>query len=364
MSVSYRKGKFVVDTNWPDGIRTRFRRPTEEKASELDLEIQLSITRGSWSNVRAAIQMGDKNPGKFASCLFGDIADLYYSDHVQTHNRSAYSKKGFLERFKNSWGRLSFGSMTLQHVDKYIAARKKDGVKNSTINRELSTLRHLYEWGIKRGFVERNPMARMEKLEEQEWAGPKPTDEVIQAVFAKLDPLFLPIYIVMRETGARRDEILSLQHWQIDRENGVVTFAKRTKNGKCTVAPLTQRALEAIDSIPVLPGCPYIFYNPKTGTRWFDARKPWVDARNEAKYPWLRVRDLRPAFGIEASEKGIPMHFIQSVLGHSSVTVTERYYAKFAPDSAAKALREMIEAGRKASLAQSVAQKGENETAA
>jgi integrase len=167
-----------------------------------------------------------------------------------------------------------------------------------------------------------------------------------------------------RETGARRDEVLSLQHWQIDRVNKVVTFAKRTKNGKSTVAPLTDRALEAIDSIPALPGCPYVFYNSETRDRWFDARKPWVAARKAAGYPWLRVRDLRPAFGIEAAEKGVPMHFIQSALGHSSVAVTERYYTKFAPNNAANVLRETVESARKAALAQPVAQKGKNEVAA
>jgi integrase len=52
------------------------------------------------------------------------------------------------------------------------------------------------------------------------------------------------------------------------------------------------------------------------------------------------------------------MHFIQSVLGHSSVAVTERYYAKFAPDAAAEALRKMVEAGRKKDLSQPLAQAG------
>ena len=58
------------------------------------------------------------------------------------------------------------------------------------------------------------------------------------------------------------------------------------------------------------------------------------------------------------------MHFIQSALGHSSVAVTERYYAKFAPNTAAKALREAVESARKAALAQPVAQKAKNENAA
>jgi len=109
---------------------------------------------------------------------------------------------------------------------------------------------------------------------------------------------------------------------------------------------LTDRALEALDAVPPLPGCPYVFYNPETGTRWYDCRRPWEKARETAGYPWLRIRDLRPAFAIEVSEYGGEMHFLQSVLGHSSVAVTEKHYAKFSPDSAARATLRLIEAGR------------------
>ena len=356
MSVKFRKGKFVVDSKWPDGLRTRFRRTSQEKAQELDLRIRLAMLDGSWPGLRASLEMPDE-PGKLVSGLFRDIADLYYRDYVATHNRSAKSKKSFLDRFKAALGRLPFRGIALQHVDTYIAKRKKDGLKNASVNREVSTLRHLFEWGMKRGYVSCNPIAQVEKLEEQEWAGPRPTEDVVQAVFAKLDPRLLPVYVVIRETGARRGEVLSLQRWQIDRARQIVTFAKRTKNGKTTTAPLTQKALEAIDSVPELAGCPYVFYNPETGTRWYDARAPWEKARTEAGYPWLRVRDLRPAFGIEVSEMGVPMHFIQSVFGHSSVSVTEKYYAKFSPHAAARAVLTTVEAGRKnQSLAQPVAQ--------
>lgn len=204
----------------------------------------------------------------------------------------------------------------------------------------------MFAWATKRGYLAANPLSGLEKLHEQEWAGPKPTDEIIEKVFAKLDPLVLPVYIVIRETGARRGEVLALEPWQVDRENRVIVFAKRTKNGKNTIAPLTQRALAAIDSVPPLPGCPYVFYNPDTRTRWYEARKQWEKARREAGYPWLRIRDLRPAFGIAASEMGAPMHYIQSALGHGSVAVTEKYYAKYDPNSAARQLLRLIEGGR------------------
>jgi integrase len=65
----------------------------------------------------------------------------------------------------------------------------------------------------------------------------------------------------------------------------------------------------------------------------------------EAGYPWMPVRDLRPAFAIEVAEYGADLHFLQSVLGHSSVAVTEKHYAKFSPKSAAQVTLRLIEGG-------------------
>ena len=334
--------------------------PSEEKVKELDLQIQLAVINKSCDSLRTTLKMPDGQK-RVSAGLFGDIAEEYYQQWVLPRNKSTACRKTFLDRFKQRFGHLTLGAIRLRHADAYVAWRRQVGVVNASIKRELSCLRHLFEWAVDREFIDRNPLARLKRLEEQEWAGPCPTEEVIQAVFAKLDPRFLPIFTVIRETGARRGEVMGLERWQIDRDRRIVTFAKRTKNGKNTIAPLTDRALDAIDSIPVLPGCPYVFYNPQTRTRWQDIRKPWQTARKAAGYPWLRIRDLRPAFGIEASEKGVPMHFIQSVLGHSSVAVTERYYAKFSPAAAAGEVRRRLETGRKAGiLAQNLAQGGQN----
>lgn len=339
------KGCLVVDIRWPDGLRDRFRVPSDQKGNELVLSVQLAFLNGTWPACRASLNSPpDERPQSPES--FTAMADEYYSAWVLTHNKATACKKSFLERFKKRFSSLPARTIQLIDVDRYVRWRQNAGVANASINRELATLRHMFSWAVKRGHLTINPIAGMEKLQEQEWAGPKPTDEIVEKVFKKLDPRFLPVYIVIRETGARRGEVLRLQLWQIDREQRLITFAKRTKNGKNTVAPLTQKALDAIDSVPPLPGCPYIFYNPETGTKWSDARKPWEKAREAAGYPWLRVRDLRPAFGIEASELGAPMHYIQSALGHGSVAVTEKYYAKYDPRSAAKQLLRMIEGRR------------------
>jgi len=128
-------------------------------------------------------------------------------------------------------------------------------------------------------------LAKYERLEEQEWASEAATNDVIEAVFAKLDPLVLPVFVLIRETGARRGEVLSLEHWQVNRERREILFAKRTKSSKNRLVPISDKAMQALDAIPPLPGCSYVFYDPSTGTRWKTARSQWERAREAAGYP-------------------------------------------------------------------------------
>ena len=70
-----------------------------------------------------------------------------------------------------------------------------------------------------------------------------------------------PIFIFVRETGCRREEVLSLRRWQVQNESRLVVFNENTKSRRYRYAPLTDAALEAVAALPPLEGCPYVFYN-------------------------------------------------------------------------------------------------------
>jgi integrase len=148
------------------------------------------------------------------------------------------------------------------------------------------------------------------------------------------------------EDPCRREEALSLRYGQIDWNSNEAVFSGNTKSGKARRVPLTDAAIAAIRAIPRSPASDYVFYHPETLTRWNDCRKPWEKAREEAGHPWLAVKDLRRAFAIKLAERGCPMHYIQEVLGHHSVTLTEKYYAKFSPASASRAVLRILQGGR------------------
>lgn len=335
----------MLDISWPDYLRNRIRLPDDErKANELRLRIELAIADGSWPGLRETL-LAKKSPALITG-FFGAVADEYFKSWVEVHNRSASSKKTFIERYKERWKSLPIRALGIRHVDDYVKSRKSK-VKPATINRELACLRHMFGWAVKRGFLSENPLAQYEMLEEEPYARERVSEEIIEAVLAKLPPLFVPVYTVIWQTAARRGEVLNLQHPQVDRQNRLIEFTRRTKSGKSRLVMITDRAMEALEAVPPLPGCPYVFYNPKTGTRWRDCRKPWEKAREAAGYPWLTPKHLRPAFATDLSEKGLETHFVSELLGHSSVKVTEQFYIKRRQAEACRQALRVIEGGKR-----------------
>ena len=343
VKLSKNNGKQVLSITWPDKLRSRIRVYSDADAEEKCLAVKLSFLNGTWSDLRARMISGEVKPD-IKTASFVSMAEDYYENWVKQRNKSWKTKRTQIDRFKSRFRAIPPRAFREVHVQKYISWRLSAGVKNSTINREMTCLKHMFSWAVKMGYVEKSPISLVEKLYEPDWDGPKPTSDAVEGVISKLPPAQQAVFIVIRETGARRGEVFALKHWQVDRESRTILL-RQTKTGKSTIAPLTKRAMEAIDSIPVLQGCDYVFYNPDTGTRWIDLKRSWNKARKEAGYPWLRIRDLRPAFAINAAELGAPMHFIQSALGHTSVQMTERYYAKFDKHSAARALLDIVELG-------------------
>ncbi len=275
---------------------------------------------------------------------FTSLWNVDYARHE--HNFRIMLKKSRLEILKRHFKNIPIDGMTPERVDGFMAARKKAGVGNRTINRDLSVLSHLYSWAITRKYLDRNPIVDVERLEEVAWVGRRPEDEFIDQIIAKLDPRVRPPFVFLKETGCRREEACQVRRYQIDFTRAVVTLYKFTKNvKKPREVPLTEAALCAIAAVPQHGET--VFYHPDTLEPWTGdcLASYWEEAREKAGHPWLRVHDLRHAFGIRLAERGCPMHFISEVMGHHSVDFTRENYARFSPESASRAVLKVLEGG-------------------
>ena len=223
-----------------------------------------------------------------------------------------------------------------RRLNPWLRRRKEAGVSNATVNCDLAALQHMMNYACTIGALNTNRITGIKKLKEIREERPRPTDEQIDHLLACTDPRIRPIIGFIRETGCRLEEGLSVKHTQIRKQDRIVVFSGNTKSGQPRFVTLTDEAIQWIDEMPQLPGGPYVFWHPKSQPRWHNIRKVFKKARKDAELDWIQIRDLRRHHGIVLSEYGAKMHVIQAMLGHSSVTITQEYYAHFSPYYAAR----------------------------
>jgi len=155
--------------------------------------------RRVWKKLRSELWLDGKRLQGFS-----ELADEYFQNYVLSHNRSTSSyKRSRLNILKKHFGNIPIENLSIQRVDKFVSARKKEGVSNGTINHDVKVLRHALQWGVSRGYASDNPVAGVQKLKEVEWVVERPDDSTIDVIFSYLPVQAIPVFTFMRETGCR-----------------------------------------------------------------------------------------------------------------------------------------------------------------
>lgn len=336
-------GQILCDRRWPDGKRFKRAYPNRKQAENMLTRIQASILDGSWRRFRDELQLRNRDKVRLKSFI-----ETYMEDYARPRNKksSVVRKRVAFNAIEPLLGKLELEEITPARLHNYVRLRKKTGVSDATVNREIAVLKHALGYAVEIGLLKENPVERFKLLREERTERPRFSDEQIAAVIAALRPDCRPLFVFIRETGCRRGEALSLTHEQVQMESQLVVFNHDTKSRRYRYVPLTDAALEAVNALPKLGGCPYVFYNPKTQDRWRQCRIEWQKARDKAGVPNLQVKDLRRYYAISLAERGASMHDIQQVLGHASVATTERHYAQFSPEHSARKILRVLQGGK------------------
>ncbi|WP_428418176.1 tyrosine-type recombinase/integrase [Methylibium sp.] len=114
-------------------------------------------------------------------------------------------------------------------------------------------------------------------------------------------------------TGCRRGEILALRPEDIGRDT-ITIQAGNTKTLRTRTVPIIPPARPWLKAIPLQIN----FEGLKSGFR---------RAREAAGMPDVTFHDLRRSCGTLLIQKGVELHVVSRLLGHTSTTVTEKVYA-------------------------------------
>jgi integrase len=209
----------------------------------------------------------------------------------------------------------------------YIESRRKEGAKNSTINRELSFLRR----GFQLGYEEDPPLVRripaISKLEEQNARQGFIEQAHYERLLGELPERLKALFVVGYHVGCRVGELRKLRWEQVDFEAGVIRlFAGQTKGKKPRTLPIYGEMEHWLGMQQAKPSTPERWVFPGRLNRPVGAHLDgWRQACERAGLPGLFFHDLRRSAVRNLTRAGVPRHVAMAITGHKTASVFARY---------------------------------------
>ena len=254
------RSRIEVRKKWPDGRTFRRFYPNKARGERVLRRVEQSIEDGTWQEYRQELEHGASSEMSIA-----EYADRYVEVYCEVHNRpsSVSKKRSTFKQINKVLGKIKLRDLHMRQVHEYVASRIKQKRTAATANRDITILKHMFEFAVDEGVLKVNPIARLKKLKEYREERPRLKQKDFFKVLKHLPFPVKQMVLFIYETGCRPSEAMGLKREHVDLESQTAIFNMR-KGGDNALVALTSRAVSAIQQVPELPDCPYVFWNSKT----------------------------------------------------------------------------------------------------
>jgi integrase len=287
-----------------------------------------------------------KMPGyHFHRVKFEDLLEDFRIDYA--HKGQKRPRTAHLEAFFEGMG---VTELTTARVKEYTTKRLEGGAANATINRELATLKRMFNLGKKETPPKVGHVPYIPMLDEDNVKRGFLTDEDYHALLEKLPPYLKGPVQFAYLTGWRREQIGGITWGTVNlSQRLIVVPGEMTKNSKSHTIYLNDPFLELLShqSRNRLTGkhldCPYVFH--RDGQRIKDFRTVWNRAcgdaglgcgyRLDTKYAarWEKkglkagptFHDCRRTAVRNFNRDGTPENIAMKITGHKTNSTYKRY---------------------------------------
>lgn len=194
----------------------------------------------------------------------------------------------------------TFGDNTLERIktddiDAFREARKAAGLSACTVNHDLKLLRKMFNWAVRKGYLERTPFKigtepaiSLDKEIPRDRRFQDDDDE--QKLLDAANPYLRAVIIGLLDTACRLGELLSLQWRDVNLERRELMIqAAKAKTRTARIVPISSRLLATLEirkfdpaGRPLGPDA-YVF-GTALGDRVKSVRAAWEEARNKAGF--------------------------------------------------------------------------------
>ncbi len=223
-------------------------------------------------------------------------------------------------------GRLHLGEINRRALSEFVGTRKRLGVTDATVRRDLAFLSSVFTMASRWGWVDTNPVTSFNKKTLKE-SRPR-TRFITREEFARLhesasDDL-KPILVLAVETGLRKEELLGLTVASIDLRRRELHL-EETKTSNPRRVPLSLGlGNDPRASGTLRPRSPYLFCKPD-GKHIGNPKKAFIGACRRAGIQDFRFHDLRHTFASWWVQGGGDLYRLSRILGHTTLQMSARY---------------------------------------
>ncbi len=267
--------------------------------------------------------------GRQRALRFGDFRNEYI-EVVKERKKQPRHDIRYLAMANEHWKQRPLESITPRDVQGLMLEVSKRG--RTTANRWLASVRACFEEARRQGLVPHNPAMHIQQFKENPPRSRVLNDEeytkVVGAVDAITDPFVRLAFLMLRNTGARKSEVLSARWDHIDLDAGTWRIPS-PKAGDPQVMPLDVQTVELLRGAErmgpwLIPG-----RDPSKPRR--DLKRPWQKIREAIGLQDVTIHDVRRTFGLHVT-KAVGLHVASKLLRHSDIRVTQKVYAPLGID--------------------------------
>lgn len=317
-----------------------------------DLKTEVRAGRFSSEGLGVSRPNADAPPATFAFLLAQYKRHYVTAKQLRTEGEFNYRTKLLEAEFA---GTLLADITTTRVEDwqaKLRARAKKEGKSVAWVNRPVSLLRAILNWAVKRKHLEECPEFSIDKEDYSRWRRVSPDEEA--RIHNAADPMLRALITIALDTGVRRGEMLALRVGDVDITKGVIRLrGTTTKDAETRDIPILTERLRGVlawlvageGGIPRPALAPLVL--DATGGNLTDFRYHWgrcrllaygftptwegqggglsKESRQQIQQIDLHWHDLRHEFACRLDDRGVALGKIQRLLGHASITTTDRY---------------------------------------
>lgn len=263
---------------------------------------------------------------------------------------------------------MTFHDLKSKDLVRLMMARRQEGVTTGTFLHEILFINALMTTAKQLGYqvpdIDIKAFKKDHKLKQESHSVRYLTADEEQRLLAELDPnkemrglasagersdsvqrIKQDAYdfaVMLLDTGARHEEIASIEWSRIDMEEKTIRLIRGKTNNESTLT-MTARLFEVLTRRSLNKDSEqYVFTNKKGGHRNY-SMFGFAGAVKRAGLSDVTFHTLRKTFASKLVRGGLAINDISAVLGHSSVVTTQKYYASLSPSESSKRAVAMLE---------------------